>query len=120
MMNPTWLSNRVVRSVTEGNVQQFPPSKAIRLLVWIPRRYVASYARVLSGVRLTPVTHSGYNQKFVRQHGEGLSMNTPIPSGSNYQRNWFVIDAADVVLGRLATKAASVLMGKHRPTYTPF
>jgi len=47
-------------------------------------------------------------------------MNTPIPSGSNYQRNWFVIDAADVVLGRLATKAASVLMGKHRPTYTPF
>ena len=47
-------------------------------------------------------------------------MNTPIPSGSNYQRNWFVIDAADAVLGRLATKAASVLMGKHRPTYTPF
>jgi large subunit ribosomal protein L13 len=47
-------------------------------------------------------------------------MNTPIPSGSNYQRNWFVIDAAEVVLGRLATKAASVLMGKHRPTYTPF
>ncbi len=47
-------------------------------------------------------------------------MNTPIPSGSNYQRNWFVIDAADVVLGRLATKAATVLMGKHRPTYTPF
>jgi len=47
-------------------------------------------------------------------------MNTPIPSGSNYQRNWFVIDAADVVLGRLATRAATVLMGKHRPTYTPF
>jgi len=47
-------------------------------------------------------------------------MNTPIPSGSNYQRNWFVIDAADAVLGRLATKAATVLMGKHRPTYTPF
>jgi len=47
-------------------------------------------------------------------------MNTPIPSGSNYQRNWYVIDAADAVLGRLATRAATVLMGKHRPTYTPF
>jgi len=47
-------------------------------------------------------------------------MNTPIPSGSNYPRNWFVIDAADAVLGRLATRAATVLMGKHRPTYTPF
>lgn len=47
-------------------------------------------------------------------------MNTPIPSGDNFQRNWFVLDAQDVVLGRLATKAAMVLMGKHKPTYTPF
>jgi len=47
-------------------------------------------------------------------------MNTPIPSGKNFQRSWFVLDAQDVVLGRLATKAAMVLMGKHKPTYTPF
>ena len=47
-------------------------------------------------------------------------MNTPIPSGDNFQRTWFVLDAADVVLGRLATKVAMVLMGKHKPTYTPF
>src|SRR5215475_2753851 len=33
---------------------------------------------------------------------------------------WFVIDAADQVLGRVATKAASILSGKHRPQYTPF
>lgn len=32
---------------------------------------------------------------------------------------WFVVDASDQVLGRLATKIATVLMGKHRPTYTP-
>lgn len=32
---------------------------------------------------------------------------------------WFVVDAADQVLGRLATRVASILMGKHRPTYTP-
>lgn len=47
-------------------------------------------------------------------------MNTSFPSGTNLQRNWYVLDAADVVLGRLATKAAMMLMGKHKPTYTPF
>ena len=34
-------------------------------------------------------------------------------------RNWYVIDATDVNLGRLATKAAHVLRGKHKPTFTP-
>lgn len=32
---------------------------------------------------------------------------------------WYHADAADLVLGRLATKIATVLMGKHKPTYTP-
>src|SRR5436305_10753765 len=47
-------------------------------------------------------------------------MNTPFPSSNNLQRKWFVLDASQAVLGRLATKAAMVLMGKHKPTYTPF
>lgn len=47
-------------------------------------------------------------------------MNTPFPSGKDIQRSWFVLDASDAVLGRLATKAAMLLMGKHKPTYTPF
>ena len=34
-------------------------------------------------------------------------------------RDWWVIDAEDVNLGRLATKVATVLRGKHKPTYTP-
>ena len=34
-------------------------------------------------------------------------------------RNWYVIDAEDINLGRLATKAAHVLRGKHKPTFTP-
>ena len=34
-------------------------------------------------------------------------------------RNWYVIDAEGVSLGRLATKVATVLRGKHKPTYTP-
>jgi large subunit ribosomal protein L13 len=47
-------------------------------------------------------------------------MNTPIPSGKDFQRSWYVLDAQDAVLGRLASKAAMMLMGKHKPTYTPF
>ena len=35
------------------------------------------------------------------------------------ERDWYVIDARDVVLGRLATRIASILRGKHRPQYTP-
>ena len=47
-------------------------------------------------------------------------MNTPIPSGKDIERKWFVLNAEDVVLGRLATKVAMMLMGKHKPTYSPF
>ena len=35
------------------------------------------------------------------------------------QRSWYVVDASDLVLGRLATRVASVLRGKHKPIYTP-
>lgn len=34
--------------------------------------------------------------------------------------NWFVIDAADKVVGRIATRAATLLSGKHKPGYAPF
>jgi large subunit ribosomal protein L13 len=34
--------------------------------------------------------------------------------------DWFVVDATDVVLGRLATKVARMLMGKDKPTFTPY
>ena len=34
-------------------------------------------------------------------------------------RQWYVIDATDVVLGRLAVQAANLLRGKHKPTYAP-
>ena len=35
------------------------------------------------------------------------------------EREWFVIDATDQVLGRVAVKAATILRGKHKPQYTP-
>src|SRR5512142_2686431 len=34
-------------------------------------------------------------------------------------KHWYVIDATDQVVGRLAAQIAPILMGKHRPTYTP-
>ncbi|MBN1346482.1 MAG: 50S ribosomal protein L13 [Phycisphaerae bacterium] len=36
-----------------------------------------------------------------------------------YESEWFVVDATDKTLGRLAVRLASILMGKHKPTYTP-
>jgi len=47
-------------------------------------------------------------------------MKTHIPSEGEIVRKWHVVDATDQVLGRVASKAAMVLMGKHKPTYTTF
>ena len=47
-------------------------------------------------------------------------MKTFVPSGRAVPRRWVLIDADGQVLGRLATEAAALLQGKHRPTYTPF
>jgi large subunit ribosomal protein L13 len=44
---------------------------------------------------------------------------TYTPKASDVQRQWYVIDANDVVLGRLATQAATLLRGKHKPTFAP-
>ena len=46
-------------------------------------------------------------------------MKTQFPSKPELERAWFVIDANDAVLGRLASKAAFVLIGKHKPIFTP-
>ena len=47
-------------------------------------------------------------------------MKTAIPSPSGIVRQWHLIDAEEAVLGRVASKAANLLMGKHKPIYTPF
>ncbi|MDQ6971530.1 MAG: 50S ribosomal protein L13 [Mariprofundaceae bacterium] len=46
-------------------------------------------------------------------------MRTWTYSPGSVNREWYIIDANDLVLGRLATRAATVLRGKHRPQYTP-
>lgn len=46
-------------------------------------------------------------------------MRTYRPKVSEITRKWYVIDADNVVLGQLASAAADLLRGKHKPTYTP-
>jgi len=46
-------------------------------------------------------------------------MSTFMQKKENIERKWYVIDAEGLNLGRVATKAATVLRGKHKPTYTP-
>ncbi|MDV8020370.1 50S ribosomal protein L13 [Rhodococcus sp. IEGM 1330] len=46
-------------------------------------------------------------------------MSTYAPKAGDTTRTWHVIDATDVVLGRLAVQAATLLRGKHKPTYAP-
>jgi large subunit ribosomal protein L13 len=47
-------------------------------------------------------------------------MSTFFPRADEVRNDWFVLDAEQQILGRLATRAATVLMGKHKPDYTPF
>ena len=46
-------------------------------------------------------------------------MKTYSPKASEIQREWFVVDAEDIILGRLATEVARVLRGKHKPIFAP-
>lgn len=48
-----------------------------------------------------------------------LSYKTISANKQTVKREWFVVDAEGQVLGRMATQIASVLRGKHKPTYTP-
>jgi large subunit ribosomal protein L13 len=48
-----------------------------------------------------------------------LRVRTYSPKASEITRKWYVIDAEDLVLGRLSTEAARILRGKHKPIFTP-
>jgi large subunit ribosomal protein L13 len=48
-----------------------------------------------------------------------MTVRTFSPKAADIQRQWHVIDAADVVLGRLASQSAILLRGKHKPIFAP-
>ena len=52
-----------------------------------------------------------------RRGRRGMSAKTYTPRESEIERRWYVVDATDETLGRLATRIARVLEGKHKPTY---
>ena len=70
-----------------------------------PRRACASGASSSDGRRVG------------RQGRRGMSAKTYTPRESEIERRWYVVDATDETLGRLATRIARVLEGKHKPTY---
>ena len=53
------------------------------------------------------------------QYRKGNPVKTFTPKPADLTHDWYVIDATDVVLGRLATQAAILLRGKNKPTYAP-
>ena len=46
-------------------------------------------------------------------------MRTTMAKTNEVEQGWYLVDAKDQVVGRLATRIARILMGKHRPVYTP-
>ena len=46
-------------------------------------------------------------------------MKTYMANAQTVEKKWYIVDAEGLTLGRLATKVAAVLRGKHKPTYTP-
>lgn len=48
-----------------------------------------------------------------------LSFKTRFANKQTHQPEWFIVDATGLTLGRMSTKIATVLRGKHKPTYTP-
>ena len=50
---------------------------------------------------------------------EGLTVRTYSPKPGDADRQWYVIDATDIVLGRLASQVANLLRGKHKATFAP-
>ena len=47
------------------------------------------------------------------------AMKTTVARPGQVKQHWFLVDATDQVLGRLASRLATILMGKHKPEYTP-
>ncbi len=46
-------------------------------------------------------------------------MKTTSIKSNEVKRDWYIVDATDVILGRMSTKVATILKGKHKPTFTP-
>lgn len=48
-----------------------------------------------------------------------LSYKTKSAKNTDVKRNWYIVDATDMIVGRLSTKVATILRGKHKAQFTP-
>ena len=67
---------------------------------------------------VAPDRHPGHTGTNPREE-EVSAVPTYTPKAGDTTHSWYVIDATDVVLGRLAVEAAKLLRGKHKPTFAP-
>src|SRR6266571_6844106 len=62
----------------------------------------------------------GGDRKKIRNYTQRfMTVRTFSPKAKDIQPQWHVVDASDVILGRLASQVASLLRGKHKPIYAP-
>lgn len=66
-----------------------------------------------------PLVGSPRGSDTIRMKAKATTVRTYTPKPGEIERRWLVIDATDVVLGRLATQAAILLRGKHKATFAP-
>ena len=52
-------------------------------------------------------------------HEEEIHVKTFMANAQNVERNWYIVDADGMTLGRLASQVAAILRGKNKPTFTP-
>lgn len=70
-------------------------------------------------VKILYSTNSKFKQNVFEFDRNGTIMKTVVVDTKSIKREWYVLDAADQVLGRLASKAAQILIGKNKVAYSP-
>ena len=60
-----------------------------------------------------------WDAQFLRNRKNMTTEKTYMAKPGEVSQNWYLVDATDKIVGRLASEIAMILMGKHRPTYTP-
>ncbi len=89
-------------------------------VIWVHRREPLDWVTVvpcaLRGDDRRPRAHTAYG---LSRPSKGKTLRTYTPKPGEVTRSWHVIDATDVVLGRLASQTAILLRGKHKPTFAP-
>ena len=92
-------------------------TSAGKLLRWRAERWGLGSKSVAEGS--PPQRLTGTRVTGIHPIWRGSAVPTYTPKAGDTTHSWYVIDATDVVLGRLAVAAANLLRGKHKPTFTP-